>query len=187
MNPAALMAALRGDIDNALIASTPGGIERQEAEGQRMLVASTTIPKKIIGATRAQLIEIGFKFGEDADDLFVHCELPKGWKKVATGHSMHSHVLDEQSRKRAGIFYKAAFYDRHADITMLSRYTLRVFRKPAMEIEAEVCAVVDTDAILFETEVYESADYMAYDAARMLCRLWLDDKYPDWQSPLAYW
>jgi len=31
MNIAALAAALRGDLANALIASTPGGIERQEA------------------------------------------------------------------------------------------------------------------------------------------------------------
>ena len=104
MNPAALQAAMRGDLANALLASTPGGIEKQEAEGQRALVASTTLPKTIHGASRAQLTEIGFKFGEDADDLFVNCELPTGWTKRATNHSMHSDLLDDKGRKRAGIF-----------------------------------------------------------------------------------
>ena len=49
MNPAALAAASRGDLANALIASTPGGIERQEAAGQRTLVESAMLPKEISG------------------------------------------------------------------------------------------------------------------------------------------
>lgn len=63
MNPAALSALLKGDIDNAVIASTPGGIERQEAQGQRKLVESAMLPKEINGATREQLTELGFKLG----------------------------------------------------------------------------------------------------------------------------
>lgn len=45
ITPAAIVAALAGDTSNALAAMTPGGIEAQEAAGQRALVASTTLPK----------------------------------------------------------------------------------------------------------------------------------------------
>jgi hypothetical protein len=41
MNFASLVAAANGDIRSMLIANTPGGIEQQEAEGQRELVNST--------------------------------------------------------------------------------------------------------------------------------------------------
>ena len=73
MNSATLAAASRGDLANLLVASTPGGIERQEAAGQRMLVASAMLPKEIHGATREQLTALGFKFGADVDELFVTC------------------------------------------------------------------------------------------------------------------
>jgi hypothetical protein len=115
-NPAALLAALSGDVSNAEVASTPGGIEAQEAAGQAMLCASAQLPKKMLGCTRESLEALGFKFGADVDELFVTCTLPAGWKKKATDHSMHSDLVDEQGRTRAGIFYKAAFYDRRADM-----------------------------------------------------------------------
>lgn len=128
MNLAALAAASRGDLANALVASTPGGIERQEAAGQRTLVDSAMLPKEISGATREQLTALGFKFGADVDELFVTCELPPGWTTRGTDHSMHSDLLDEQGRKRAGIFYKAAFYDRRADMSMERRYRVDCYR-----------------------------------------------------------
>lgn len=115
-NPAALAALAKGDLDNFAVAATPGGIEAQEAAGQAMLCASAQLPKELHGCTRESLEALGFKFGNDVDELFVTCTLPPGWKKQATDHSMHSDLLDDQGRKRAGIFYKAAFYDRRADL-----------------------------------------------------------------------
>jgi hypothetical protein len=38
MTPAAVQAMLNGDLTNVLAASTPGGIERQEAAGQAAMV-----------------------------------------------------------------------------------------------------------------------------------------------------
>lgn len=112
-NPAALDAALRGDFRNAEIASTPGGIEAQEAQGQRDLVAQQLIP--IQGANEAAN-KLGIVLGKEADDLFFYAELPKGWEIRATDHSMWSDLIDADGKKRAAIFYKAAFYDRKAFI-----------------------------------------------------------------------
>jgi len=44
MNLAALRALAEGDDENFVVAATPGGIEAQEAQGQRDFVASDTLP-----------------------------------------------------------------------------------------------------------------------------------------------
>lgn len=117
ITPAALAALVGGDVDNFLVASTPGGIERQEAEGQKMLVESTLLPKDLF-PDREVWEQEGFVFGEDHDDLFVNVNLPVGWKKVATDHSMWSNIEDAEGLPRVAIFYKAAFYDRRANATL---------------------------------------------------------------------
>lgn len=117
INPAALGALARGDIENAITASTPGGIEAQEAAGQATLVAGPWFPKDMMGVTRQELEGLGFKFGSDVDDLFVSAQFPTGWKKVATDHSMWSDIVDDKGCVRGSIFYKAAFYDRKAHLS----------------------------------------------------------------------
>ncbi len=186
MNLAALAAALRGDLANAMIASTPGGIERQEAAGQRTLVESAMLPKEIRGATREQLTALGFKFGADVDELFVKCELPPGWTKRGTDHSMHSDLIDEQRRKRAGIFYKAAFYDRRADMNVRRRFNLESYHDGSQE-GYMCCIVTDGDAVVFNAGEWKRGDYTHCDLLLEECKRWLNDTHPEWQSPLAYW
>lgn len=117
-NPAALVALARGDIENAAVAATPGGIEAQEKAGQALLVASELVPKKL-HPSRDDFIRAGFVFGKDADDLFVNASLPAGWTREPSDHSMWSYITDEQGRRRVEIFYKAAFYDRRAEAYLL--------------------------------------------------------------------
>ncbi len=124
ISPAALAAFLSGDLENAMIASTPGGIERQEAAGQASFVSSETLPLQFNYCTKEQFEAMGVVFGAPVDDLFQQARLPAGWVKVATDHSMHSELRDEKGRKRAGIFYKAAFYDRSAFISLTSRFSI---------------------------------------------------------------
>lgn len=186
MNLAALGAASRGDIENFLVASTPGGIERQEAAGQRTLVANAMLPKKIDGATREQLTALGFKFGADVDELFVSCELPPGWTKRGTDHSMHSDLLDEQGRKRAGIFYKAAFYDRRAHMSMDCRFRIDCYRDGSGEAMRRVDAT-DCGNIIKEFGEIKFDDWAGTDAMKRGAEAWLTEQYPEWQSPLACW
>lgn len=188
MNPAALAAAVRGDFNNAMIAATPGGIEAQEAAGQAALVASNAqLPKEIHGATRKQLEALGFKFGKDVDELFVAVTLPAGWHLRATSHSMHSDLLDDKGRKRAGIFYKAAFYDRRADMSMLSRYSTSAWHPGATKDEHRTVALDGETAIHDFGSTPDHGGYEARDALRTEAQAWLDKEYPQHADPLAYW
>jgi len=95
------------------VRAVPGGIQAQEAQGQRELVNAEVLPAK---GDWEQLEALGVKRGDyvKGDPMFVHAELPAGWKKQATDHSLWSDLVDETGKKRASIFYKAAFYDRDA-------------------------------------------------------------------------
>jgi hypothetical protein len=188
MNPAALKAAMSGDLANALIASTPGGIEAQEAAGQAELVANgTKLPKEIRGATRAQLEALGFKFGADVDELFVSVTLPSGWRLKATEHSMHNDLLDANGSKRAGIFYKAAFYDRRADMCFDSRYY--VHTEYSEDGTVRTVSVRDSatraDIRLFGTSV--RGEYALWDEHTSAADAWLREQYPECRNALAYW
>lgn len=104
-----------------------GAIEAQEAAGQRELLKAAAgdwakLPTRIAGATREDLEALGFEFGEPVpgDDLFTNVRLPEGWYVDGTSHSMHTTLRDPEHFKRAGIFYKAAYYDRRADLSWMT-------------------------------------------------------------------
>ena len=62
----------------------------------------------------------GITFHEKVDDLFINATLPEGWHIRPTEHRCWSELTDEQGAVQAEIFYKAASYDRRADITWRS-------------------------------------------------------------------
>lgn len=104
-------------------------IENMEASGQKQLVASTSLPSELLdngcdGEAKAMLVSWGFVFSDPdpSDPLFMPATLPPGWTKAGTDHDMWSDVLDDQGRKRIGVFYKAAFYDRKAHMRINARY-----------------------------------------------------------------
>lgn len=205
MNPAALGALLNGDIENACIAASPGGIERQEAEGQQALVAHAdrlpvdgTIAGRYgreVAGQREQWEKVGFVFGEPlqgADKIFVACTFPKGWTLKETEHSMWNDLLDDKGRKRASVFFKAAFYDYNAHTFGLERrYT--VGRNYASERDMKPNAIVVRDVATGEAIhsiqlTPEQADnYTLLDTLERQAEAWLDANYSDWKNPLAYW
>jgi hypothetical protein len=189
ITPAALAAIAAGDASNALVAATPGGIEAQEAAGQAMLVASEQLPMEISGATREQLEAIGFKFGTDVDELFVTAKLPPGWKKVATDHAMHSDIVDDKGRVRADIFYKAAFYDRRANMHFNARYSENHYAEcpeatSVYQVQAEDAG---RQMRVFGTYAKGREGWDECGRLEVLARAWLDEKFPQWRDPMAYW
>ncbi|MGW4422591.1 hypothetical protein [Streptosporangium sp. NPDC004631] len=108
--------------------SIPGAIEAQEAAGGAAMAAEDceVIPTAIRGGTDADLIALGFVLGEvdPSDRLFRQATLPAGWKRRGGGHSMHTDITDELGRPRMAVFYKAAWYERKAflSITTVSGY-----------------------------------------------------------------
>ncbi|MFF7293157.1 hypothetical protein ACFY9N_11565 [Microbacterium sp. NPDC008134] len=94
----------------------PGGfVEAQEARGQAQVVASEQLPTE---ADWDALTALGFTKGDPVpgDDLFVYATIPDGWTKEPTDHSMYSVIKDERGVERVSIGYKAAYYDRWANM-----------------------------------------------------------------------
>jgi hypothetical protein len=192
LSPAALVAMLSGDMENFMAAAVPGGIEAQEAQGQKDFVASETLPTE---CPREKLESLGFVFGEAADDIFTYVQFPEGWSKVPTDHSMWSDLVDDQGRKRGGIFYKAAFYDRNAHMSLDRKITI----SPTYEhhngyVENGIqWFVTDGENILYEAELvmvkkkYEGDYWDLDDASEKEVRAWVEENYPNYNDPMAYW
>lgn len=182
---AALAAALSGDVENTIAALTPGGIERQEAQGQRRLCSSNSmLPKRIEGTTREALTAIGFRFGSDIDRLFVSVVMPHGWNLQPTRHAMLNNLLDDKDRLRGVVFYKAAFYDQRAEMTMLPRYQIQSpFDQPSDDYRV-VCT--DCGKVIKDFGSYTPADRKCNDLFRE-AELWLTETFPCWRDSLAYW
>ena len=109
-----------GFLAEAMMGGSSAPIERQERDGQRQLVNSDRLPAKM--GDQAAYEALGFTFGpvDEHDPLFRPATLPAGWERKATDHSMGSVIVDTLGRERVSIFYKAAFYDRSAHMTLIS-------------------------------------------------------------------
>lgn len=181
-----LEARITGDIGAA--------IERQEKIGQRQLAGASKLPIKLNVGTREQFEAMGVVYHQPIDDLFVAVTLPDGWQVKPTSHSMWSHLLDDKGRERASIFYKAAFYDRDAFISIHRRY--RTSKIPDCGWDSEqyhsgwqmwVAAAFDGDAEIWRSEVREGDSWVVGDELEKMGDAWINEHYPNWRDPLAYW
>lgn len=195
ITPAALSALLRGDRENFIAASTPGGIEAQEAAGQMEQSLLQTLPRD--NRDRESFEKLGFKFGKDIDDIFVEVEFPKGWRKKPTDHSMWTKILDEKGRERGSIFYKAAFYDRSAHVSLSRRFGVRQsYGEDGKETESVYIEDANHEVkkriegfLKPDWNDREEAKKRSYkiDAATKELTDWLASEYPNWNDVLAYW
>lgn len=166
----------------------PGAIEASEARGQAQFVASQSLPTDV--RDRKVFEALGFTFGKPFKDdpLFAPATLPAGWTKRGTSHDMHSEILDEKGRVRAGVFYKAAFYDRKADMSLCGRYR---FDQEFNKTYTSVCTVVlDGKTEIHRTETFRGTDretFAASDKQREAACAWMDANRPDWQDPIKQW
>jgi hypothetical protein len=181
-----------GMLLGAMVMGSSGAIEHQEATGQRDFVQSTTLPTDIHGDGRKVLEAAGVKFGEvvDGDPMFQHVELPKGWKKQPTDHSMWNKLVDDKGRERAAIFYKAAFYDRSAHMSVTFRYSLRFDYDRFNKEGIAVSNVMDGQTIVHTTEPVAAAGKKSWevsDASNAAAEAWLKEHFPNWRDAGAYW
>lgn len=186
----------------SLSAGSSGYIESMERAGQAQLVASTSIPTRRIGCTEDQLRALGFELGplpkEGEDQLFRPARLPQGWSIKPTDHSMHSDLLDDRGYRRGGIFYKAAFYDRSAHLSLSVRLKVREDWEAAKRdgtVAYEVTAQMpgDSEKTIHRSEhpeKFDPSDRRGWAAGRSLegeVASWLAEHYPQHEDPLAYW
>lgn len=194
------------------------GIYAQERQGQQQLLASEQMPrflennfKKISAIETYQ--KLGFTFkdngsGElmsntEGDELFIDVILPEGWTKVGSDHDMWSYVHDNLGRKRLSVFYKAAFYDRRADVRVERRYSAsynvaypegkeyKDFPGDARN-QLPVCGFVkDCETIIYKTSEVAESDIRKLmklqDNLYQQAKDWLNKNYPNWEDTFAYW
>jgi hypothetical protein len=145
-------------------------ITGMEAAGQRQLVNSDRLPTQVIGGDDEQFLALGFTFGEPDkhDELFRPATLPPGWKREASDHSMWSYIVDEHGRRRVSVFYKAAFYDRTAEMRLDTHYAylssvLDDGGEPILDDAwlpaAAAVAELDRIAARYDEEAVSAADY----------------------------
>lgn len=203
-NPAALAAFTAGRTEDAITASMSGGIEASEALGQQELVQSQQLPKDGLLKHQKQLEAAGFVFGSEIDGVFMEVKLPAGWKKQATDHSMWSDLLDNKGRRRAGIFYKAAFYDRSGHMSWNRRFSVEARLEGDRSIydlsrigEARCYAVVlDAGTEVYRTglsssplsgDSYDEANEKLQQPLVEEAKQWLAEKYPSWEDNFTHW
>ncbi len=117
MDLTAMLLVATGDADAV--------IGNQERAGQHQLVHSDRLPTDLY-SPREEFEALGFTFGDPdpSDPMFAPATLPEGWTREGSEHAMWSYIVDQHGRRRASIFYKAAFYDRsaHIGLTALGGY-----------------------------------------------------------------
>jgi len=187
-----------------MLAGGPGAIERSEARGQRELVCAAVLPTDGLGLQyppqRAVWEAMGIKLGDQVagDEMFTNVSLPVDWLKRPTDHSMWSELIDDRGRVRGRIFYNAAFYDRSASITPVTRFTVRrdfdrVDYSKVMQYRVLDCGKVAFASsehpipIVNGKQDWEATDRLEEQAVAE-CKAWLEQHgYPDFANPAAYW
>jgi len=169
-------------------------IERQEKQGQKDACKAQQLPINGTSSPSQRFIweRLGFVFGDEVEDLFVNVTFPKGWDLRPTEHSMWSDLRDEEGRIRAKMFYKAAFYDRDATISLCARFTINQYDSDRDNLVR--ISVYDGDALkqepihVIETECDDpKTRWKVRDKLTQQAKDWLNETYPDWANPLAYW
>jgi hypothetical protein len=178
---------------------TSGVIERQEARGQQNMVARSQLPCE---SPWEALEKMGVKKLNDGDGVLCAAQLPDGWSIEPTDHSMWSSLCDDKGRKRAGIFYKAAFYDRSAHMHLTRRYNAQVRPVGGWSAKSNKYegVILDGDTAIYthpqtvEEPTFDAsarAKYMKYletkDEINAELETELRKRFPNYEDATAYW
>lgn len=167
-------------------------IENMEAEGQQELVreGGTRLPIELHGCSEDTLRQLGFTLGSvvDGDPVFREGALPFGWTVKATDHSMHSKILDERGARRGSIFYKAASYDRRANLGLERRFQVRADYPDSNDADLNAALSDGVWDNLKNDWVFKTKPMT--DEERWVskeCIAWLTKHYPEHEDVTKYW
>ncbi len=175
-------------------------IEQEHAEARhitrraRFVVQTEKLPSN--GSEHPAWARMGVIVGDIIEDdrCFRHVALPRGWGIVPAHTDLYWNWLcDAHLNMRGEIYYHA--HPCHADtqIRPLQRY----YPGPrALAPEGGwVGHVYDYQGVqprnrykppsIFETDAMDGRRFDKI--GRSLCITWLDEHYPDWEDPAAYW
>jgi hypothetical protein len=196
-------------IDRMMHGSTfEQAVDEMGKQKQAQMARAERIPRRC-NLKPEQLEALGFVLGEDTGDrLFISATLPPGWEIRSSDHYMWSYVHDERGRCRASLFYKPDFWDQDAHISFSPRYSVSVepvggWKEP-VKPRQDIGYVKDEKQVIFATSPTDPepgwkggeseekrqlqlAWYAQKDQKGDEARAWLNERYPEWMNPLAYW
>ena len=171
-------------------------LENMEKEGQDLDVRKTMLAKDMY-PSKEVWEQVGFTFTDiPGDDVLCKATLPEGWSIKATDHSMWNEIIDAKGHVRGTMFYKAAFYDRSAHMSLNSRYRVHSEYIGEDSRTVEVYFGNAQEKIMVAGQVYlkryatPEEKKEIWDKQNMLLEQatkFAQENYPDWQNVIAYW
>lgn len=171
-------------------------LENMEAEGQQEVVRKTLMAKDM--RPRKEVWEqLGFTFEDIPNDrVLCNATLPEGWSIQATEHAMWNNILDQNGTVRGKMFYKAAFYDRSANMYLQCRYQVCTNYIGKDYSITEIYFGNDTEKLFVAGTISKNlnasreARLRFYDEEEKLKQQatnWAKENYPDYEDVTAYW
>lgn len=117
--------------------------------------------------TKNDLKKGGFVFGK----LPFDCSLPNGWVEKRLGKTNVFGIFDERKRMRGKMYYRLSGT---AELTMWCRYSITS------------CETADSKSFCIEDRATNQIVEGRFDLQGE-ANLWLDEHYPDYKDPFAYW
>ena len=163
------------------------------------------LPRKFNTGNIKDFQDMGIIFGENVDEIFRKAILPEGWKIESTDHDMWFNLLDNQNRVRATMFYKVAAWDYDSFLNVKRRYNFYVepingWNENYKNVEWVVRVKDYDNEILWESNPTEKEPDVKTnrdawlkwvekknDVLPLLAKRWLNNAYPSWEHPIAYW
>ncbi len=200
-----------------VLGSGPAAMEAEGKRNQQEFVSNeTALPAEMAKSelyeaiqydTKAVLEKAGVKFlgPVEGDSVLQRVQLPAGWKKVPGYNPMLTMLVDDKDRERARVFYKNTYYQRCGSVNLESRYGVSDLSdwEPQLLKRGEggyLLHIVDGCAVrgprkpedlLHEVEVPYHEDkkerFRARACAKKEAYAWLDENFPLWRDPTAYW
>ena len=169
-----------------------------QERGQKSFLISPSLPTKIEGVNgldgERALHQMGVQLGPcfEKDPLFRRAKLPQGWQKVPPDehHPTITVIVDDQGRQRGSVYFNNTPSDRTARLDLQTRFSVSL---RGYELDERItCDVLDAGTAIFSTPPVDRCDDHLEDVrhenkARQEATTWLDDHYPDWRNPAAYW
>lgn len=166
--------------------------------GRESFLVSSALPTTIEGVTKKEgerlLQDMGIELGDayKNDPVFRQATLPSGWEKISTDDMPPTitRLVDEQGRQRGSVYFDNMPRTRKAHLTLNTRFSVD---SREFDIDDEIIFdVLDSGTITHSTNPIprtgdHTTDVRAENQARRMAIDWLEERYPDWRNPAAYW
>jgi hypothetical protein len=162
-----------------------------QLKAQLVFVESDTLPVDMDEQSLMAMDAAGVRFEEMIPDdaQFAFATLPEGWTRKRTKDRLRSELLDEKGRVRAVITYIESFSQhlRHASLTALPRYSYEIDEEFLKRTDMVVAVIKNAGTFMWKTEPIPVTQTDSREQAYKKAKKVLDDTFPGWQNPAAYW